>query len=177
MPCTCFRGDGEVGEHTKVAVPPGRVASSDGGIGTDSSWACKFLEVEVVPEGVGEEETGEGELGAEEAAFVVVVSDEHGDFGGCALRVVGKDDGVINGGPKAAEDGGCPAEGGDGIEDRGVGLISHAREDSCGIRRGVSAFKCLGYIEPCFSSNGFGVRKTPTKHVTGFGDESCSNRI
>lgn len=73
MPCSCFRGNSEVRPDTEIAIPPSRVIGCYGGVGADSGRASEFLEVEVVPEGVWEENVVESKLGTEEACLVIVV--------------------------------------------------------------------------------------------------------
>jgi len=91
------------------------------------------LEIEVIPEGIGEEKACECKLGAEDAAFVVVVSDQHGNFSRRALGIVGEDDGFVDSRAEAAEDATWACRLGDSFEDRGVVLLAHACHDGGGI--------------------------------------------
>ncbi len=130
---SCFRGDGKVGKDAEVTISPRRVARCERSIGADSRWTREFLEIEIVPEGIGVEKTFECILGAEDATFVVVVSDQHGNFGRCALGVVREDDGFVDGGTEAAEDATYTFGRGDGFKNGSVVLLTHAFHDGSGI--------------------------------------------
>ena len=95
MPGSCFTRGGEIREDTKIAISPNRCISFPRNVCADSYWTGECFEVEVVPESIREEFSGQSKLGAEQAGFVVVVSDQQGEGSGCCGSVVGEDDGLV----------------------------------------------------------------------------------